>query len=113
MRNELLEESQTYNEPFDRWLWAQSTLRLFGEQAQLNPDNADESTLVLFPTVNQLRPNAAHPVRITVDFATQRIAVVATVPGMVRSRVVQLTPIVPNILYRQAATSEVLITRGC
>lgn len=82
MRAELLEESQAYNETFDRWIWAQSTLRLFGELAQLNPEN-EETTLVLFPTVNQLRPNAAHPIKITVDFVTQRIAVVATVPGMV------------------------------
>jgi hypothetical protein len=83
LRDELLEESQSYHETFDRWIWAQSTLRLFGEQAQLNPENAEESTLVLFPTVSQLQPNAAHPVKITVDFATQRIAVEATVPGMV------------------------------
>jgi hypothetical protein len=85
LRDELLEESQSYHETFDRWIWAQSTLRLFGEQAQLNPENAEESTLVLFPTVSQLQPNAAHPVKITVDFATQRIAVEATVPGMASS----------------------------
>ena len=83
MRNELLEECRQYNEPYDHWIWAQSTLRLFGEQAQLNPQNADETTLVLFPTVNQLRPNAAHPVQIHVDFAEQRVAVVSTVPGIV------------------------------